>query len=97
MTRRSQGLEMLCPEGFVEMNPGDLAERSLTEGQSVRLRSRRGEVKIRLRSSDRCPCGVLFVPFHFREAMVNRLTNPALDPTGRTPEFKVCAVAVEKP
>jgi formate dehydrogenase major subunit/formate dehydrogenase alpha subunit len=96
MTRRSKGLDMLCPEGFVEMHPRDVERLALSDGERVRLRSRRGEIQIRVQRTDRCPAGVVFVPFHFHEAMANRLTNPALDPTAKTPEFKVCAVAVER-
>jgi predicted molibdopterin-dependent oxidoreductase YjgC len=96
MTRRSKGLDLLCPEGFVEMNPEDVRNLALSSDEMVRLSSRRGEIEIRLRESDRCPQGVLFVPFHFVESAVNRLTNPALDPVARIPELKVCAVAVDK-
>jgi formate dehydrogenase alpha subunit len=96
MTRRSQGLEMLCPEAFAEVNPQDAQQLSLRNGERVRLRSRRGEIEIRVQESDRCPLGLLFVPFHFRESMINLLTNPALDPVAKTPEFKVCAVAIER-
>ncbi len=96
MTRRSKALNMLCPEGFVEIHPGDAARLSLEDGDKVRLKSRRGAIEIRLKKAERCPQGILFVPFHFREAMVNLLTNSALDPVAKTPELKVCAVALEK-
>ncbi len=96
MTRRSRGLEMLCPEGFVEMNPKDAQRLSIQEGEKIRLRSRRGSIHIKVKKTGRCPEGVLFVPFHFQEYMANLLTNPALDPVAKTPELKVCAVSVEK-
>ena len=96
MTRRSQGLDMLCPEAFVEVNRQDARRLSLNHGERVRLRSRRGQIEIRVQETERCPPGLLFVPFHFRESMINLLTNPALDPVAKTPEFKVCAVAVER-
>ena len=96
MTRRSRGLDLLCSEGFAEMNPEDAAGIGVGEGDSVILRSRRGEVRIKVRPTESCPGGVVFVPFHFNEAKINLLTNPALDPIAKTPEFKVCAIAVRK-
>jgi len=96
MTRRTKALDMLCPEGFVEVNPRDVARLSLKDGDRVRLKSRRGEIEIRIRETKSCPEGVLFVPFHFSESMINALTNPVLDPVAKTPEFKVCAAVMEK-
>jgi len=96
MTRRSKALDMLCPEGFVEIHPQDAVRLSLEDGDTVRLKSRRGAIEIKVKKSERCPPGVLFVSFHFQEATVNLLTNSALDPVAKTPEFKVCAVALEK-
>jgi formate dehydrogenase alpha subunit len=96
MTRRSQALDTLCPEGFVEVNPQDTRRLSINHGDRVRLRSRRGQIEIRIQESDRCPEGLVFVPFHFHESMINLLTNAALDPVAKIPEFKVCAVAIER-
>lgn len=96
MTRRAKGLDLLCPQGYAEMNPEDAMEMSLEEGDRVVLTSRRGQVEIDVRSNPACPRGVVFVPFHFQEVRINLLTNPACDPIAQTPEFKVCAVKVEK-
>jgi predicted molibdopterin-dependent oxidoreductase YjgC len=62
----------------------------------VAVTSRRGQVRIRARLTRTCPRGMVFVPFHFSENMINLLTNPAMDPIAKTPEFKICAVTVEK-
>jgi formate dehydrogenase major subunit len=66
------------------------------EGEPVRVSSRRGEIRIPAKISQRVNRGVVFIPFHFSECAANVLTNPALDPVARIPEFKVCAVKVEK-
>ncbi len=96
MTRRSRGLNWIAPEGFIEMNPKDASELDVRDGERVRLVSRRGEITSRVRLTDRSPRGMIFSTFHFRESPVNRLTNDALDPTGKIPEFKVCGVRVER-
>lgn len=96
MTRRSQGLSFIAPEGFVEMNPRDAASLDIRDGERARLVSRRGEITSRVRLTDRSPQGMVFATFHFRESPVNVLTNDALDPTAKIPEFKVSAVRVEK-
>lgn len=96
MTRRSRGLNFIAPEGFVEMNPQDALALGIFEGERVRLVSRRGEITSRVRITGRSPRGMLFTTFHFKESPVNVLTNDALDPIGKIPEFKVCGVRVEK-
>ncbi|WP_084685448.1 molybdopterin oxidoreductase family protein [Nonomuraea coxensis] len=93
-TRRIAPLVRAAPEPFVELHP-DLAERlEIAAGDMVRLTSRRGEAKAVARISDAVRRDTVFMPFHWEGA--NRLTNPALDPTSRMPEFKVCAVRVER-
>ncbi|MET8985755.1 molybdopterin oxidoreductase family protein [Nonomuraea wenchangensis] len=93
-TRRIAPLVQAAPEPFVELHP-DLAERlEIAAGDMVRLTSRRGEAKAVARISDAIRRDTVFMPFHWEGA--NRLTNPALDPTSRMPEFKVCAVRVER-
>jgi formate dehydrogenase alpha subunit len=94
MTRKSEGLNRIVPECFVEMNPEDAARLGVTHGRRVRVASRRGEISVRAEVTDRVARGHLFIPFHFAEAAANVLTNPALDPLARIPEFKVCAVRV---
>jgi formate dehydrogenase major subunit len=96
MTRRSRGLNCVAPEGFVEMNPEDASAQEIRDGDRVRLVSRRGAITSRVRVTDRSPRGMIFATFHFKESPVNMLTNDALDPTGKIPEYKVCGVRVEK-
>ncbi|MGW6495328.1 molybdopterin oxidoreductase family protein [Nonomuraea angiospora] len=93
-TRRIAPLVQAAPEPFVELHP-DLAEQlDISPGDVVRVSSRRGEGKAVARISDTIRRDTVFMPFHWEGA--NRLTNPALDPTSRMPEFKVCAVRVER-
>jgi len=96
MTRRDEGLNFRYPEGHVEVHPVDAYELGVEDGEKVRVKSRRGEIEISVQVTSRSPQGTVFIPFHFYEAAANRLTNPALDPIGKIPEFKVCAVRVEK-
>ncbi len=96
LTRRSQGLNRLLPMGSVEMNQEDATRLDLHPGDRVRLISRRGEIETPVLITEKSPPGVVFMSFHFWEAAVNKLTNPALDPVAKIPEYKVCAVRVEK-
>ena len=95
MTRRAAVLDALEPEAVCEMSPADASRLGLAAGAAVRLATRRGAIETTLRVSDRTPDGVVFVPFGYAEAAANLLTNPALDPFGKIPEFKYCAVRVE--
>ena len=95
MTRRSDALDALEPEAVCEMSPGDARRLGLAAGARVRVATRRGAVATVLRVTDRTPDGVVFMPFGYAEAAANRLTNPALDPFGKIPEFKYCAARVE--
>ncbi|WP_028577983.1 formate dehydrogenase subunit alpha [Desulfomicrobium escambiense] len=94
MTRKSEGLNRIVPECFVEMNPADAARLGVIHGQRVQVASRRGEISVRAQVTERVAEGHVFIPFHFAEAAANVLTNPALDPLARIPEFKACAVRV---
>jgi len=96
MTRRDNGLNFRYPEGHVEVHPVDALELGVAEGEKVRVASRRGEIEVPVAVTPRSLQGTVFIPFHFFEAAANRLTNPVLDPIGKIPEFKVCAVRVEK-
>jgi formate dehydrogenase alpha subunit len=96
MTRRDEGLNFRYPEGHVEVNPVDAMEMGVEDGEKVRVASRRGKIEIPVQVTPRSPQGTIFIPFHFFEAAANRLTNTALDPIGKIPEYKVCAVKVEK-
>jgi anaerobic selenocysteine-containing dehydrogenase len=79
----------------VEINPADAARLGLADGDSVRVTSRRGAIVIGVRISERQAPGQVFIPMHYREAAVNLLTNPTLDPYAKIAEFKVAAVRVE--
>jgi len=95
MTRRSKGLDEREPVPVVDMNGEDAAALGVDDGDTVRVTSRRGSVLIAVRVSQRQARGQIFIPMHFREAAVNLLTNPALDPYAKIPSFKVSAVRIE--
>ena len=96
MTRRSEVLEKAAPGPYVEMNPDDAAELGLDDNEVVRAQSRRGTITLPVRITERVHNGLVFMPFHYREAAANLLTNDALDPQCKIPEAKVCAVRIEK-
>ena len=95
MTRRSRALSAIQPESFVEVHPDDCARLGIEDGSFVRVRSRRGEVSLPVRQRRSTQPGSVFIPFHYREAAANVLTTDKLDPDGKIPEFKFCAVRVE--
>src|SRR5690606_28133052 len=96
MTRRSTVLDAIEPIATASMNGADLQRLGLLPGDTITVRSRRGEVAITVRRDDGTPQGAVFIPFAYYEAAANILTNAALDPFGKIPEFKYCAVAVSK-
>ena len=96
MTRRSPTLNKEVEEGFAEINPREAKELGISQGEKVKVLSRRGEIEIKADLSDRMESGMIFIPFHFVESAANVLTNPALDPIAKIPEFKVCAVRIER-
>jgi formate dehydrogenase major subunit len=95
MTRRSFVLDAVNPEPVVQMNVADITKLGVKAGDRVRVTTRRGEVEIMVRQDDQVPVGAIFIPFAFVEAAANLLTNAALDPYGKIPEFKFCAAKVE--
>ncbi len=95
MTRRSEKLEQEAPEAYVELHPEDAEQLGLNGDMRVRVTSRRGEIELAARITSRIRRGVVFIPFHYAEAAANKLTNSALDPTAKIPEYKVCAVKLE--
>ena len=95
MTRRTKALDELAPEPFVEISPEDLMRLGATEGGWLRVSSRRGTITLRSKTSTRVSNGSVFIPFHFKEAAANLLTNDALDPIGKIPEYKFCAIKIE--
>ncbi len=96
MTRRSYALDAIQPEAHVYLNPGDAAAMGIGEGDFARVTSRRGSIELSVRLSHRDTPGTCFVPFHFREAAANVLTIDEIDPDGKIPEYKFCAVKVER-
>ena len=96
MTRRSRGFMWLWPEETIEISPADAGELGIEDGETVLVRSRRGEVRVKARVTEKSSRGVVFMSFHYRDVLTNLLTNPALDPQAKTPEYKACAVRVEK-
>jgi len=94
MTRRSDVLDAIEPEAVAFMSPKDLWRMQLTLGDRIRLETRRGVVEVKVRSDRDVPAGMVFMPFCYAEAAANLLTNPALDPIGKIPEFKFCAARV---
>jgi formate dehydrogenase major subunit len=96
MTRRSKALDALSPEPLADMHLDDLQMLGVRDGEFVRLRSRRGEIVLKARASSRMSRGSVFIPFHFKEAAANLLTIDELDPYGKIPEYKFCAVRIER-
>jgi predicted molibdopterin-dependent oxidoreductase YjgC len=96
MTRRSAFLDREAPLAYVEIAPADAARLDIADGDAVTVSSRRGSIRSTARVTDRVPPGLIFAPFHFTESRANVLTNPVLDPASKIPEFKVCAVRLEK-
>ncbi|MCJ0765168.1 formate dehydrogenase subunit alpha [Variovorax terrae] len=96
MTRRASVLDAIEPMATASMNQQDLDTLGLEAGDVITVRSRRGEVAIHVRRDDGTPCGAVFIPFAYYEAAANLMTNPVLDPFGKIPEFKYCAVSVQR-
>jgi len=96
MTRRTSTLNREVPTGFVEINPKDAEKLNIKKGSRVKIASRRGEIETKALVTEKVKEGSVFVPFHFSEAAANVLTNPAVDPVAKIPEYKVCAVKIEK-
>ena len=94
MTRRAAVLDAIEPMATASMCGADMQALGVAPGDVVTVRSRRGEVAIHLRRDDGTPQGAVFIPFAYYEASANLMTNAALDPVGKIPEFKYCAVSV---
>jgi formate dehydrogenase major subunit len=94
MTRRAAALDALEPEPVASVHPLDLQQIGAAAGDIITLVSRRGSISLYARADDGMPRGSVFVPFCYYEAAANMLTNPVLDPFGKIPEFKYCAVKV---
>ncbi|PIX19676.1 MAG: formate dehydrogenase subunit alpha, partial [Deltaproteobacteria bacterium CG_4_8_14_3_um_filter_51_11] len=96
MTMKSEGLNRLAPESFVEISNEDASSLGLQDGEAVKLSTRRGAITAKTRISLKAKSGTVFVPFHYAGGPANALTNPAIDPVSKIPEYKVCAVKIEK-
>ena len=96
VTRRSKGLNEIYPEALVEINPQDAQKLKVEDGEFVEVASRRGKIKAKAKVTEKSGKGVVFMSFHFHEAAANLLTNAALDPVAKIPEYKVCAVKIKK-
>ena len=94
MTRRSSNLDYIEPEPVASVHPLDLEALGVLPGNTLTIASRRGEISLYARADEGMPRGAVFVPFCYYEAAANLLTNPVLDPFGKIPEFKYCAVKV---
>jgi formate dehydrogenase major subunit len=94
MTRRAGMLDAIEPEAVAFMSPKDLWRLQLQPGAAIKLETRRGAVNVKVRSDRDVPENMVFLPFCYAEAAANLLTNPALDPVGKIPEFKFCAARV---
>jgi len=95
-TGRVPGLNVLLSEETADVSPADAVNLGIKHGEQVRVRSRRGEVTLKAKVTDRIPPGMVWMAFHFRDACANWLTNPAYDPETLTAEYKACAVQIEK-
>ena len=96
LSRKTAGLEELSPAGVAEINPEDAKKLKIKHDDLIEIASRRGKVTAKTKVSKRLAKGVVFMAFHFREAAANILTNDALDPIAKIPEFKVCAIKIKK-
>ncbi len=96
MSRRATALDAIEPQAFVAIHPEDGARLGVGDGDRVEVRSRRGVIRLAVRLTVRENRGSVFIPFHFREAAANLLTLDELDPDGKIPEFKFCAVQVSR-
>ena len=96
MSRRAPGLTEKAPECLVELSAADAAKYAIASGDQVRVRTRRGQIIVKAQISPKAVPGTIFLPFHFAEASANKLTHAALDPVCKIPEYKVCAVQIEK-
>ena len=96
MTMKSDGLNEIAPECFVEISPQDARKYEVQDGDAVDIASRRGTIRAVIKVSTMAVSGTVFIPFHYAAAAANRLTNAALDPISGIPEYKVCAVRLKK-
>jgi len=90
------GLDYLLPEETADMSFADADALGISHGEMIKVKSRRGEVKVKANVTEQVPQGMVWMAFHFRDACANWLTNPVFDPVTQTAEYKACAVRIEK-
>jgi len=95
LTRRAAVLDAIEPEAVAAMSAQALSRLDIEPGEAIRVTTRRGVIELKARADNAVPDGMVFIPFCYAEAAANALTNPALDPVGKIPEFKFCAARVE--
>jgi formate dehydrogenase major subunit len=95
MTRRAQVLDALEPGPTASLNPKTLERHGIKPGDPIRVTTRRGSIELTARADLRIEETTVFIPFAYVESAANILTNPQLDPIGKIPEYKYCAVKVE--
>jgi formate dehydrogenase alpha subunit len=95
MTRKVEAIDKISPEAYMEIHPDDAKQLGVDSGENVKVSSRRGSIHIKVKITKKILRGMVFIPFHFKEAAANVLTNTALDPISKIPELKVCAVKIE--
>ena len=96
MTMRSKVLNHIEPEPYVHISKNDMKKNNFTQNELINLSTRRGEVKVKVRTDKMIPDGMVFLPFCYENAPANLLTNQALDPDGKIPELKYCAAKIDK-
>lgn len=96
MTRKTKVLPQYIEGPYIEMNIEDMNEMEISDGEKVKVSSRRGSIETFVLQSEKVVKGNVFIPFHFAEAAANMLTNDVLDPIAKIPELKVCACKIEK-
>ena len=96
MTRKSRVINQVSPTGYVEMHPDDAQKLGISDGDKVKVSTKRGKVITLAKVTGNIEAGGLFMPFHFSESPANMLTIDALDPIAKIPEYKVCAAAIKK-
>jgi formate dehydrogenase major subunit len=94
MTRKASNLDAIEPEATISLSPKDIENIKVNSGELIEVSTRRGSIKIKVREDRSIPKGVIFIPFCYKEAAANLLTNSALDPFGKIPEFKYCAAKI---
>jgi formate dehydrogenase alpha subunit len=96
LSRKVKALNAIVPEGYVELSPFDARRLKISDNEMIEVKSRRGKIEIKAKITDMVDAGRIFIPFHFKEAAANLLTNDAFDPVAKIPEYKVCAASIRK-